>query len=322
MSEPRIVVIDGQTLNPGDNPWSPLERLGQVQVYPRSAPAEIVPRCRDADVVVVNKARLSRDTLSALSRLRLVAVSASGYDCVDAAAARELGIAVCRVPEYGTAAVAQFTWALLLELCHRVGTHDAAVHAGRWAQAEDFCFWLSPQVELAGLTLGVVGLGRIGRRVADLGHAFGMEVLAANRNRGAPPNWQPFSWADVDELFERADVVTLHCPLTPETAGLVHRQRLARMKPPALLVNTARGGLVVEADLAEALRAGRLAGAALDVVSAEPIDPANPLLSAPNCLLTPHIAWASLAARRRLLHVTAANVAAFLAGRPQNLVAP
>ncbi len=253
-------------------------------------------------------------------RLRFIAVSATGFDCVDVAAARRRGILVSNVPEYGTASVAQFTFALLLELCHRVGLHADAVQAQEWSRAPDFCFWLRPQIELADKTMGVVGFGRIGRRVGELAHAFGMAVLAHSRSRPTPPAYEPFAWASVDELFARADVITLHCPLTPQTAGLVNRERLQLVKREALLINTARGGLLVEQDLAEALNEGLLAGAAVDVVHREPIPPEHPLLTARNCLITPHIAWATRESRRRLLDATVANVANFLAGRPTNVI--
>jgi glycerate dehydrogenase len=260
------------------------------------------------------------EVIDRVPELRLVAVSATGYDCVDVAAASRRGVLVCNVPEYGTDSVAQLTFALLLELCHRVGLHADAVRAGEWARSPDFSFWRTPLIELAGKTLGVVGFGRIGRRVGELAHAFGMAVLAHGRSGAASPAYQPFAWATLEEVFARADVITLHCPLTPATAGLVNRARLHLVKPGAFLLNAARGGLVVEADLAEALNEGRLAGAAVDVVTREPIRPDNPLLTARNCLVTPHIAWATREARRRLLEATVANVASFLAGRPTHVV--
>jgi len=316
----RTVVLDGYTLNPGDNPWDAGARLGELTVYDRTGPEQIVPRAGGAEIVLTNKTALSGEALWALPELKFISVLATGYNVVDVAAAAERGVVVANVPEYATDAVAQFTFALLLELCHHVGPHAAAVAAGRWSACEDFCFWLAPQVELAGKRMGIVGFGRIGRRVGQLAHAFGMEVLAADVSRAEPPPYGPFAWADVAELFAAADVVSLHCPQTPQTAGMVNAELLARMKPSAFLINTSRGGLVVEADLAEALSAGRIAAAAVDVVSAEPIAPDNPLLTAKNCIVTPHIAWASLEARRRMMAVTAENVAAYLAGRPINVV--
>jgi glycerate dehydrogenase len=249
-----------------------------------------------------------------------VAITATGYNLVDLGAAERRGVVVSNVPEYGTQTVAQFTMALLLELCHHVGAHWRSVAAGDWARCPDFGYWLTPQIELAGKTMGIVGAGRIGRQVASLARAFGMQVLAAGRPGGAV-SAEPFDRAcPIEQLFEASDVVSLHCPLAPDTEGLVERSRLARMKREALLINTSRGGLVVERDLAEALNSGALAGAAVDVVSVEPIREDNPLLSARNCLITPHMAWASREARRRLLAATVANVEAFLAGTPKNVV--
>ncbi len=316
----RIVVLDGHTLNPGDNPWHPIERLGELTAYDRTPPAEIVDRARDAEILLTNKTPLSAETLEALPRLRFVSVLATGYDVVDVAAARQRGVVVSNVPEYATDFVAQHVFALLLELCHHAAHHNAEVKAGKWSQCEDFSYWDWPLIELAGLRMGIVGFGRIGRRVGEISHALGMEVQAFDTVRTNPPDYDPFAWAGLEELFSSADVVSLHCPLTERTAGMVNRDLLAQMKPEAFLINTARGGLVAEADLGEALNAGRIAGAAVDVVSREPIALDNPLLSAKNCLITPHIAWAGLAARRRLMATTAENVAAFLAGKPINVV--
>lgn len=315
----RIVVLDGYTLNPGDNPWDPIAALGELEVYDRTPPELLLERARSAEILVVNKQPLTAGDLEQLPRLRLVAVSATGYNMVDLAAARRRGILVVNVPEYGTHTVAQFTWALILELCHHVGRHAASVAAGEWGRSPDFCYWLTPQIELAGQRLGVVGYGRIGRRVAQIGQALGMEVLACGRP-GTPPPQDAVAWVDVDHLFRTAHVISLHVPLLPETERLVDARRLALVQPATLLVNTARGGLVDEQALADALHEGRLAGAALDVVSREPIGPDNPLLTAPRCLLTPHMAWAAHAARQRLMRTTAENIAAFLAGQPQNVV--
>jgi glycerate dehydrogenase len=316
----KIVVLDGATLAADGGSWAGLEPLGDVELHDRSTPEEVLLRSRGAAVLITNKARVSAEAIDQSAELRLVAVSATGHDCVDVAAARRRGVAVCNVPEYGTDSVAQLTFALLLELCHHVGLHAGEVRAGEWARSPDFCFWRTPLVELAGKTLGVVGFGRIGRRVGELAQAFGMSVLAHSRSRSFPPAYQGFAWAELDELFARADAVSLHCPLRPQTSGLVDASRLGLMKREAFLINTARGGLVVEKDLANALNEGRLAGAAVDVVSAEPIRGDNPLLGARNCLITPHIAWATREARRRLLDATVANVAAFLSGGPTNLV--
>ena len=311
----RIVILDGLTTNPGDVSWEPLERLGSLTVFDRTAPGDVVARAADADAVLTNKAIVGRQQIAALPRLKYVGVLATGFNIVDVAAARERGIPVCNVPEYSTPNVVQATWALILELANRVGHHDRTVHEGHWAACHDFCYWHGDLVELAGRTLGIVGHGRIGRGVAAVGRAFGMRVIHHRRQAGGDP-----ACVDLDTLFRESDVVSLHCPLTPETKGLVDARRLALMKPTAFLVNTARGPLVDEAALAAALNAGQIAGAAVDVLSVEPPPASNPLLTAKNCVITPHVAWATRDARRRLIDVTAANLAAFAAGQPQNVV--
>jgi len=316
----KIVVLDGYTLNPGDNPWDEVAALGAFEVHDRTAADQIVPRAADADVVLTNKTPLSADTLAKLPKLRFIAVLATGFNIVDVKTARARGIPVSNVPVYGTDSVAQFVFAMVLHLCHQVAHHDAAIRNGAWAKSGDFCFWDAPLIELAGLTMGVVGFGRIGRRTAEVAHAFGMQVMAADVQQGNPPAYQPFRWGSVGEVFAEADVISLHCPQTAENTGFVNRALLSRMKPSAFLVNTARGALVNEKDLADALNAGRLGGAALDVLSVEPIRPDNPLLTARNCLLTPHIAWATLSARKRLMKTTADNIRAFQGGSPINVV--
>jgi glycerate dehydrogenase len=316
----KIVVLDGYTLAADGNSWDALHRLGEIEVHHRSSADEVAARARGAAVLITNKASIPVEVIDGSPDLRFIAVSATGFDCVAVTAASRRGIPVSNVPEYGTDSVAQFVFALLLELCHHVGLHAGAVAAGDWGSSADFCFWRMPLIELAGKTLGLVGYGRIGRRVGELAHAFGMSVLAHSRSRSTPPPFEPFAWTELDELFARAEVISLHCPLTPQTAGLVNRERLQRVRRDAFLINTARGGLVVEQDLAEALNEGRLAGAAVDVVAQEPILPDNALQSARNCLITPHIAWATREARRRLLAATVTNVANFLAGRPTNVV--
>jgi len=297
----RIVVLDGHTLNPGDNPWDAVGDPGELTVYPRTDEPDIIARAGEAEIVVVNKTALSAETLAELVKLRFVAVTATGYNIVDVAAARDRGVLVANVPEYGTDTVAQFTFALLLELCHHVGGHAKLVEAGRWAECPDFCFWDWPLVELAGSVMGIVGFGRIGRRVGELAHAFGMAVLACDVAPGDPPAYRPFRFVERAELFAASDVVSLHCPLTPDNTGMVDRELLATMKPTAMFINTARGQLVVQRDLADALNAGTIAAAAVDVMTEEPIEPDNPLPAAANCIVTPHIAWATLAARRRLM---------------------
>jgi len=315
----RIVVLDGYTLNPGDNPWDEIAELGELTVYERTPPELVHERARDADIVLTNKTRLSAATLSELPRLKFISVLATGYDVVDVQAARERGILVANVPEYSTHSVAQHTFALLLELCNRVGQHDAAVRAGEWQRCADFSFWLQSPRELHGLIFGIVGLGRIGRRVAEIALAFGMKVCATGP-REPRPLPTTIEWTNLADLAGKADVVSLHCPLTPENEGFVNREFLSRMKPTAFLINTARGRLVDEHALADALRSGNIAGAAVDVIREEPMPANHPLLTAPNCIITPHMAWASLAARRRLMQTTAANIRAFLDGKPINLV--
>jgi len=315
---PKIVVLDGHAVNPGDNPWDALVQLGELTVYDRTAAEHVVRRARDADIILVNKVAVTEQTLKELPRLRFISVLATGYDVVDVGAARRRGIAVSNVPEYSTDSVAQHTFALLLELCHQVALHHQAVASGEWVAAQDFCFWKVPPLELAGLTMGIIGFGRIGRRVAEIAHAFGMRIVAAGRLRREDPNY--IARQDVAMVFASADVVSLHCPLTPSNDRFVDQALLNQMKPSAFLINTARGQLVDEPALAAALNAGRLAGAGLDVLSAEPMRPDNPLLQARNCIITPHMAWGSLAARRRLMAATVTNVQAFLAGAPVNVV--
>jgi len=319
-SEPSIVVLDGATLNPGDNPWDALAAQGAFTVHDRT-PAELtVERAKGASVLLTNKTRLDAQVIAALPELRYIGVLATGYDVVDLAAAGGRGIPVCNVPGYGTESVAQFVVAQMLAMCRRVELHDRQVRGGEWSRCGEFTFWSTPQVELAGLTLGVVGFGGIGRRVAELGLALGMRVLASTPRPKPPIESALFGFIGLEELFEYSDVVSLHCPLTAENDAFVNAALLGRMRPGSYLVNTARGRLVNEADLAEALHSGRLAGAALDVLAVEPPDPANPLLGAPNCLITPHMAWASLTARKRLMAIAAENVRMFIDGAPQNVV--
>ncbi len=317
MTAPRITVLDGYTLNPGDLDWISLAALGTLTVHDRTPPELVVERARGAEILLTNKAPLPRGVIESLPDLKYIGVLATGYNVVDTAAARERGIPVCNVPGYGTAAVAQHVFALLLELTSHTGLHSDSVRAGDWARSPDWCYWRAPLTELCGLTMGIVGWGAIGQAVAGIARAFGMNVLAATRT---PRTAEGVEFTGTDELFRRADVVSLHCPLTPETQGMVNAARLAGMKPSAFLINTARGPLIVEADLAGALRDGRLAGAALDVLSTEPPAPDNPLLTAPRCLITPHLAWAARASRQRLMDAVVENVRAFLAGTPVNAV--
>jgi glycerate dehydrogenase len=316
----KIVVLDGHTLNPGDLGWEGLRANGELEVFDRTPHDLIVARARDAEIVLTNKTPLSAQSLKQLKKLRYIGVLATGYDVVDVGAARELNIPVTNIPIYGTASVAQFTFALILELCQPPGVHAAATRAGEWSRSPDFCFWKTPLVEVAGKTMGIIGLGQIGRRVGEIAVAMGIRVIGADEVKSAPPQWPGFRWCEVDELLAEADIVSLHCPLLPQTRGIINAASLAKMKPSAILINTSRGPLVVEQDLADALNNGRLAGAAVDVLSVEPPPADNPLLRARNCLVTPHIAWATKEARTRLLDTAVANLRAFLEGHPVNVV--
>ena len=317
MKKMNIIVVDGATLNPGDLTWEGLGAYGSYEVHPRGTPAETLARCRDAEAVITNKVVFDRAVIAALPKLKYIGVTATGYNIVDVAAATERGIVVTNVPTYGTASVAQMVFALLLELTQHVGHHAATVREGRWAKCDNFCYWDYPLVELAGLTMGIVGCGRIGQATARLADAFGMKVIGYD---AFPFPGGLIAPVTLDELLARSDVVSLHCPLTTETQGLINTARLSLMKPSAFLINTSRGPLVNERDLADALNAGRIAGAGLDVLSAEPPKPDNPLLTAKDCIITPHIAWATRSARRRLMQTSIDNLGAFLAGNPRNVV--
>ena len=316
----KIVVLDGYCLNPGDLSWDALRRFGDVQVFDRSAPEEVPARIAGAGIVLINKIPLPAAILRQAADLRYIGVLATGYDVVDVSAARAQGILVTNVPTYGTASVAQFVFALLLELCHNVKLHAEAVRAGDWARSLDWSFWKSPLVELAGKTMGIVGFGRIGCQTGRIADAMGMRVVAADAVRKDAPEYSGFRWADTEELLRESDVVSLHAPLLAETRGMIQTRTLALMKPSAFLINTSRGPLVVAQDLADALNAGRLAGAGLDVLDTEPPPADSPLLTARNCLVTPHIAWATREARSRLMDAAVENVAAFVAGQPRNVV--
>ena len=316
----RIVILDAYTTNPGDLDWGAVAALGDVVVHDRTPDDEIIARAAGAEAVLTNKTHLSAATLSALPGLRYVGVLATGVNVVDLVAAAAAGITVTNVPGYSTPGVAQAVFALVLELTNQTGALSASARAGRWQACDDFCYWDGELVELDGLTLGIVGYGAIGRRVAGIARALGMRVVAASRSRAAGTSDEGVEFLSLEQVFCTADVVSLHCPLTPDTAGLVNAARLARMKRTAFLINTARGGLVNEADLAAALDAGTIAGAGLDVLSIEPPPASNPLLTARNCVITPHIAWATRSARRRLIEATVENVRAFLAGAARNVV--
>jgi len=314
----KIVVLDGYTLNPGDLNWDELKSLGESEIYDRTPANEVVKRAAEAEIVLTNKAIVSREHIQALPSLKYIGVLATGYNIVDVAAARERNIPVANVPTYGTRSVAQHTFALLFELTQHAGHHAQTVRDSRWTKSPDFCYWDYPLVELEGLTMGIVGFGRIGRAVADLALAFGMKVLVTSATPKQVPAGVQF--VDLETLLRQSDVVSLHCPLTPQTKNFVNRERLLLMKPTAFLLNTSRGPLIDEAALADALNSGRIAGAGLDVLSVEPPPGGNPLLQARNCLITPHIAWATRSARLRLMQAAVANIRAFLAGKPQNIV--
>jgi len=316
----RIVVLDGHTLNPGDNPWDEIARLGELIVHERSAPAEVPERAAGAEVILLNKTPLRADVLAGLPRLRHISVLATGYDIVDVEAAGKLGISVSNAPAYGIEAVAQQVMSLLLELCRGVGRHDASVKRGDWAKSPDWCYWLSPQRELAGQVMGIIGFGNNGRRVGELAHAFGMEVLAYTVPAGEPPAYRPFRFVELEELFRASDVISLHCPLTEESRNIINEDSLGRMKPGSFIINTARGPLADEKAVGTALVSGQLGGYGADVLSVEPPEPDNPLLTAPNCLITPHIAWATLQARKNIMGIVAGNIKAYLAGQPVNVV--
>jgi len=316
----KIVVLDGYCLNPGDLNWDALRALGEVELHDRTPAAEAESRARGAAIVLTNKTPLPGAVLERLPDLRYIGVLATGYNIVDVAAAARLGITVTNIPTYGTASVAQFVFALLLEHCHNVKLHSDSVRAGEWSRNPDWSFWKAPLVELAGKTMGIVGFGRIGRAAGRIADALGMRVLANDTWQGDPPAWDGFRFAALEDLLRESYVVSLHSPLFPETQSMINARTLALMKPSAFLINTSRGPLIVDRDLADALNAGRIAGAAVDVLSIEPPADANPLLTARNCLVTPHIAWATREARARLMDLAIQNITAFLNGNPQNVI--
>lgn len=315
----KIVHLEGNAVNPGDLSWNILHQFGDVTVYEQTAPEEAVKRIGDAEIVLINKTPITAELLDQCPNLRLICVQATGYNVVDCEAAKARGVLVCNVPAYGTNAVAQFTFSLLLELCNQVGHHDRLVHAGKWCSCPSFCFWDTPQMELADKTIGIVGFGRIGRAVGKIANAFGMKVLAYNRSRCSEGE-AIGQYVALDTLLRNSDIVSLHCPLTPETNGLINAQALSKMKNGAILLNTARGPLLNEADVADALRNGKLRGAAVDVVSSEPMLPDNPLLTAPNCIITPHMAWTPMESRQRIIDCTVNSIKGYLSGNPVNTV--
>ncbi len=317
----KIVILEGHAVNPGDLSWDVISQFGNVTVYERTSPEDAANRIGDAEIVLINKTPITAAVLDACPNLRLICVEATGYNIVDCQAAKQRGVSVCNVPAYSTNSVAQFTFSLLLELCNRVGLHDESVRNGDWCRNPDFCYWKTPQMELAGKTLGIIGFGQIGRAVGKIANAFGMHVLAYNRSQCVEGRALG-DYVSLDTLLTESDIVSLHCPLTEETQEIINATTLSKMKDGAILLNTARGGLINENDVASALRIGKLSAFAADVVSFEPILSDNPLLSAPNCILTPHMAWAPVEARQRIIDATVQNIQSFLNSKPINVVNP
>ena len=315
----EIVILDGYALNPGDLSWEGLMQLGKFTVYERTNPSELFDRIKHAEAIITNKVVIDASLIERLPQLKYIGVTATGYNVVDVKAANGKGIVVTNIPAYSTDSVAQLVFSHLLNIVNRVELHATSVKSGEWANSLDFAYWKSPQMELAGKTLGIVGFGRIGRSVARIGEAFGLKVIFNNRSqiKDIPPGMHQVS---LSELFTQSDVISINCPLTPENSEFVNNQLLQMMKPSAILINTGRGGLINEADLAKALHNGTIAAAGLDVLSTEPPRLNNPLLAAPNCFITPHIAWATLEARQRLMNITVENLQHFLSGMPQNVV--
>ncbi len=321
----EIVVLDGYTLNPGDLSWKGFEDLGNLTVYDRTSYDVndidlIVQKSKDADAIIINKTPISRKALDKLPNLKYIGLLATGYNVVDIDAAKEKGITVTNVPTYGTDSVAQMTFALLLELTNNVGIHNAAVKAGKWSKSPDWCFWESPLIQLSGKTLGIIGYGRIGQSVGKIAQAFGMKVIAMANNPRKELENKDMKYVELDELLGNSDFISLHCPLTDETKGIINKKSIHKMKSNVMIINTSRGGLIVEDDLADALNRERIAGAALDVVSVEPIKPDNPLLKAKNCILTPHISWAPIESRERLMNIAVNNLVEYLKGQSVNVV--
>ncbi len=318
----KIVVLDGYTLNPGDLNWSVIEAYGDLKVYDRTSynTQDIIKAIGDAQIVYTNKTPLTKEVLKAVPFVKFIGVLATGYNVVDVEVAKDLGIIVTNVPAYSTQSVAQFTMALLLEMCHNVGAHNIAVQNGDWVRSQDFCFWNSPLIELEGKTLGIIGFGQIGQAVAKVAQVFGLRVLINSRTKRPEFESETCQFVELDELFTASDIISLHCPLFESTKGIINSQNIEKMKGGVKIINTARGGLIVESDLVEALNSGKVSSAALDVVSAEPMKADNPLLKAKNCIITPHIAWAPKEARARLMDTTVKNLEAFLNGKPINVV--
>lgn len=316
----KLVVLDGYTLNPGDLNWDGIKEFGDLQVHDRTPESQIVERCQGAEIIFTNKTPLREAILAQLPDLKYIGVLATGYNVVDVDYAKKRGVLVANVPGYGTASVVQMTFALLLELCQHVQSHSDSVFEGEWSRSPDFCYWKHPLVELEGKTLGIIGFGSIGQKVADVAGAFGMNVIGQSRRQSDQTHRKNFRWAGLHELLSESDVVSIHCPLFPETEGLINKETLKLMKSSAFFLNTSRGSLMVDQDLADALNAGVIAGAGIDVLSVEPPSANNPLFRAKNCLITPHIAWATKEARSRLMGIAENNLSSFLNGNPVNIV--
>ena len=317
----KIVILDGYTENPGDLSWGGFEALGELTVYDRTTDHSlIVERIGEAEVVYTNKTPITKETIAACPNLKYIGVLATGYNVVDVAAAKEAGVIVTNIPTYGTDAVSQYAIALLLELCHHIGEHSDCVKKGDWTNNQDWCFWNYPLVELAGKTMGIIGFGRIGQGTARIAQALGMKVLAYDTFKNEALESENCKYASLDELLAASDVISLHCPLFPETQGIINKDNIAKMKDGVLIINDSRGPLIVEEDLRDALNSGKVAGAAVDVVSTEPIKMDNPLLSAKNCIITPHIAWAPKESRQRLMDIAVNNLKAYVDGNPVNVV--
>ena len=317
----KIVVLDGYTENPGDLSWEGFEAMGDLTVYDRTTDhSQIAARIGDAEIILTNKTPVSREVIDACPRLKYIGLLATGYNVVDVKAAKEAGIIVTNIPTYGTDAVSQYAIALLLELCHHIGEHSDCVKRGDWTKNQDWCFWNHPLIELAGKTMGIIGFGRIGQGTARIAQALGMKVLAYDTYQNPQLVSETCTYASLDQVFASSDVIALHCPLFPETEGIINKDTIGKMKDGVMIINNSRGPLIVESDLRDALNSGKVAGAAVDVVSAEPISMDNPLLDAVNCIITPHIAWAPKESRQRLMDLAVENLHAFLSGAPQNVV--
>ena len=316
----KIVVLDGYTENPGDLSWSGLEKLGNLTVYDRTPADQVAERIGEAEAVYTNKTPITKEALDACPNVKFIGVLATGYNVVDVGSAKAKGIPVCNIPTYGTDAVAQFAIALLLELCHHIGEHSDCVKKGDWTNSADWCFWNYPLVELAGKTMGIIGFGRIGRKTGEIAQALGMKVVAFDSCRDPSAESGTCRYAELDELLGVSDVIALHCPLFPETQGIINKDTIAKMKDGVMIINNSRGPLIVEEDLRDALNSGKVAGAAVDVVSTEPIRMDNPLLKAKNMILTPHISWAPKESRQRLMDIAVENLQKFLEGSPVNVV--